>query len=503
MKRAPATAALLLSLAGSAQGQDPRPSFAAPFLPPGHWAVEAVRRLDAIGLVEPGFNRLARSPSRRAVMRALRDAAARAEREAPGLAALTRAYHARIVEEFPSTAARFEGAERRRAGFGSGFLIGGYEVREGRLLSGFGYENGDDWTGPVPLHDVAAVLAGGGWGTTLGSSLAVSVSSVRQAGDWGLDAGYATAVWRRAGLWLGRRALGFGPGTGGGIAVNPSVAFDGGGIYLADPMHLPGFLRGLGPVVFETFLTRVGDSGSIENPWMWVAHGAVEPHPRVGIGLNRAAMFGGEGENGLSLRNLAYLLVGKHGGAGSGFDNQIFAIDVWYRPSLAGLPVILFLEWGIEDSAGAIADVPGVVAGLELAAVPGVPELALGVERASFAGRCCGNPIWYRHWKFDSGWTVGGVPLGHPLGGHGTEWLAFARADLLEARLRIDGRAFRRDRGAENLFAPDRLGRSTGARIRTEFRALARVEFVLHGALESGEGGWRESSVMVGLRMLY
>ena len=50
------------------------------------------------------------------------------------------------------------------------------------------------------------------------------------------------------------------------------------------------------------------------------------------------------------------------------------------------------------------------------------------MEYAHFAHSCCGNPPWYRHKQFPGSWALRDVPLGHSLGGEGTEWLGFLRA---------------------------------------------------------------------------
>ena len=116
---------------------------------------------------------------------------------------------------------------------------------------------------------------------------------------------------------------------------------------------------------------------------------------------------------------------------------------------------------------------------------------------------CCGNPTWYRHWLFTDGWTVTGTPLGHPLGGHGSEWLGFASADLLDARLRLTLRAFHRDRGGENLFAPDRAGISNGAAGGAELRATSAVDVLLRAAVEKGSSGWRQSRASAAVRVRF
>jgi hypothetical protein len=197
------------------------------------------------------------------------------------------------------------------------------------------------------------------------------------------------------------------------------------------------------------------------------------------------------------------MLIGKHAGAGSELDNQVVAFDLHYRPPLGALPLAVYAEWGMEDSAGAWYNVPGMVLGVEVPALPGVPALAVGLERTSFGSSCCGNPIWSRHWIFRQGWTDDGRLLGHPLGGHGSEWLSYARADLFEARLHLDLRLFARDRGEESLLAPERMGRSRGGRLGVEGRLASGLGVFFLGGLEEGDAGWRESMVRVGGQIVF
>ena len=142
---------------------------------------------------------------------------------------------------------------------------------------------------------------------------------------------------------------------------------------------------------------------------------------------------------------------------------------------------------------------PGVLVGIDLPSLPGLPGLALAVERTSFAGTCCGNPIWYRHSTFWDGWTQDGRPLGHPLGGHGHEWAVRSRLHLNDARLRVNADAFVRDRGNENLYADVRNGSSTGGTIGLEADIKDGLRLLGEGLMEDGEG-WREVRLMVALR---
>lgn len=475
----------------------PAPEFAAPFLPDDHWSLGAVRRLYGLGLTPPGFDPGRRTLSRREAGALLLRAAELAEAGAPRAARIARAYALRFAEEFPATAAALEGRATGAAWLGRADVLAGVELRRGAVRAGSGYANGSGWTGPEPAGDVAGGVLGASGAVALHPYVAAVLAPVLRSGRLDLADAHIVAVVRGVGAWVGRRPVGFGPGVGGALVLDAAVPFDGGGLFLARPLTLPG---PLGPLRLETFVSRMERNGPVLRPWVWAARAGLVPHPRLALGVNRGAVFGGSGNGEFSLRDLAYVIVGKHGGERSEAENQVVALDAMFRPPLGRLPLVLYVEWGFEDSAGAWKDVPAVVAGIELSAVPGLEALALGVERTAFAGSCCGNPIWYRHWAFLQGWTDGGVPLGHPLGGHGSEWLLHARADLLDARLLLAGRAFTRHRGAENLFAPDRQGPSRGADLWARYRVRRAWDAIARAFFETGERDWHEARVLAGLR---
>ncbi|MFW6079076.1 MAG: capsule assembly Wzi family protein, partial [Gemmatimonadota bacterium] len=400
-----------------------------------------------------------------------------------------------------------EGSAPRGVHLNDGWLGTGWDERSGRLLAGTGYEGGRPWSGPRPVPDAAGVASAVRWTPSFGRHAGMAVEPVLDGDSARLRAGYVHAAGYGVELWIGRRAVGYGVGAGGRIVFDGAVPLDGGGLRLADPRMLPGPLQHLGPVRFDMVLSRVDDNGEFERPWLWGMRGAVSPHERVTLGLTRGIMFGGGGNTSPSLRALAYMLVGKHAGRGGEFDNQVLALDVRWRPPFGPVPFVVYGEWGMEDSAGAWRDVPGVIVGAEVAALPGEPNAGVGVEHVRFWESCCGNPLWYRNWAFQGGWTDGGEPLGHPLGGHGEEWLAYGHADLFDARLRLRVRGFLRRRGSENLFAPARESTSGGGAFEAELRAASSVEAYLSLAFESADvgvedEGWRASSTVAGVRVL-
>ena len=461
-----------------AEAQRPRVS---PFLPDDHWALEIARTLDARGLMPVDYDAGTRRQTAGEVWRGLEAAA----ESSP----LARDALARLVEEL--------GPEWGRAGLAwAAGLDVGLGSRAGDVLAGRG-NHVDDWIGPYPLED----HRGGRGGATFFGRFHVVAAGF----DGRLDAGgarltdaYALVGAGPVDLWVGAMTDGFRAGPVGSLVVTATEPGPGLGLAFREGLHLPGFLAHLGPVRFTTHLYRAGANGSFRHPWLWLMRGTVAPHPRVSVGVSRAIMMGGEGNDGPSVQSLAYALIGKHAG---GFDNQVVSVNARYRaPTESVLPLVGFLEWGFEDSAGAWRDVPGIIAGIEVPRLPFAPAASAGVARTQLAESCCGNPMWYRNWAFRGGWTDGGVPLGHPLGGHGREWLAFGRVGLAEARVQLDAAGFTRWRGGENLFAPDREGDSRGGRIGVVLLPDADWRLFARGELERGSrGAWREHHLEVGI----
>lgn len=472
-------------------------------LDPDHWAIAAAQRLAALGLAPEGFGWGERALSIHEVGRVLRTAAERAPLEAPAYAALARDYLDRFNEEFGVPQRSDDGSGNGAVGGLTGSLDAGYSLREGRVLAGIGYNNQDDWTGAIPASDVSTSFAGATLRLAAHPRFALEVAAEYDDPDVDIERAEVLASWRNVAAWVGRRRMGFGPGAGGGIVLTGIEALDAVGLESLDPFTLPGPLEHLGSIRIQAAFSRIRNGDRIRDPWFWVGRVAIEPDARLQLGLTRAVMLGGEGNSAWTLRSVFYSLIGKHAGEMGEFDNQVLAFDVHYRPPVGVIPLLLYLEWGMDDSAGAFKDVPAIVAGVFVPSIPIFPAASLRLEHTIFDEACCGNTIWYRNWAFRGGWADAGIPLGHPLGGHGREWQAEFRADLHEARVRMAVGALLRHRGDENLFAPQRAGDAVGVWLRGAVRASPRIEIFFAGAVERGEADWEERSLDVGVRWLY
>lgn len=521
-----AAALVAIHVGGAARGQEAPVRLATPFLPAGHWSHDAARKLDGLGAAPRGFD---------AGVRALRIAEAvwvfetAARADDAGIARLARGYLERIGEEFGSWLAALEwirssspppsspavrdslgGSQDRVQGaaappgalIANGAVGAGYVRRDGWLLAGIGYDPAE-WQTPVPDEDVDA--ARGDVFLTAGAprSLAIGAMPFMRGDQAELGETHVVAQLGKVGVWGGRRALGYGVSPGGGVVLSDRVTLDGGGIFITEPILLPGFLRALGPIRAEMVLSRLENGDVITDPWFWGSRITLQPHARLDIGLNRGAMFGGKGGSQITLEYLLFTFVGAHSGDERGeFANQILSLDVRYRPPVGRLPLVAWLEWGMDDTSGGWYRSPAIFAGIELAGVPGAEAVSIGVERASFAAHSHKNPLWYRNLTMRGGWTHERRPLGHPLAGHGTEWRVYGSADALEARLRVRADVRLRDRGEENLYAPTRTGSSTAAALHAEWRAAHWLDLGLIAEIERA-AEWRASSWSTSARVLF
>jgi hypothetical protein len=486
------------SVAPARSAHPPHAADASPLLPPGHWAVRAAERAEAMGLA-PGWFPAQDAAPRGAVLDALEQAAEAAEGGDPLLASLAHGWVDRFREEFPEYGEDADGDPLLVSV--NGHAAAGYAGERGRLSPAVGYfASRQD---PQPVPDVATARLDAAGRAQAGRHLALW--ALGRWDDEGVDLARWEAVAQAGPLSLsaGKQPVGYGWSEGGGITLGapllPRVE-----VQTVRPLRLPGFLRYAGPVAGHVFLSRAGGTRHPDEPWLWGARVAFRPHGRLSFAVNRAALFGGEEE--VTAEKVLKMLVGVI--RGTTFENQILSFEGrWRLPTEALIPATVYLEWGADDGAGALNEVPGQVAGIFFPAIPGAPEVGAGAEVTRFADVCCGHGPWYFNFSFPGNWARGSRPLGHPLGGAGWEAAGFARAEVLDARLRMDARGFVRERteasfGAGNLFSPGRAGRSLGVQGGFSYRLRPHVELRARGRAEGGDG-WSETALDAQLAVFF
>jgi hypothetical protein len=374
------------------------------YLEPGHWSWDAARRLSAGGMAPPASDPMAAPMTLRHMRQLLAHAAGTADTpRSDGVAALARGYQRLLMAEADSAGL-----------LAAATLVGGWTAARGEALGGEGYFPDQDWVGAVPLRSSeypAIALRAHGY---LMPWLSWNVHGGYLAEQWVVPAVTLGAALGPFDAWAGRRRLHYGAGRGGAIVTGSGIndmpafahrtldTFEGVGIEVREPFSFPWLERVLGPSRIEVVAGRISRNGLVESPN--VVFGRITASPfsdRLILGVNRGAVFGGEG-NGVTPRRLLGLLAGLHN---AGFEDQVISAVLRYRPPLGVWPLALYLEFGADDTAGALTDVPTYVAGLDVAAVPGLAGLALSVEHARYSGSCCGNPPWYRNVFFRGSWS--------------------------------------------------------------------------------------------------
>ncbi|HSJ24508.1 MAG TPA: capsule assembly Wzi family protein, partial [Longimicrobiales bacterium] len=307
--------------------------------------------------------------------------------------------------------------------------------------------------------------------------------------------------------WVGRQRLHYGVGRSGGVTTGSgwhgaphlhraAGAVTGFGIATREPFHFPSFLRVLGPDRIEIAIGRTERAGDVEAPWVVMGRLIGTPFSRrFTLGLNRGAIFGGT-DRPVTLRRLIGVLIGEYGtdadGARSAFENQVLSGVIRYRPPVERvLPLELLLEFGADDMAGAIKEAPGIVAGFDVAAVPGLSHVSVTMEHTRFSAGSEGNlRAWYRNSDFGGSWSDDGRLFGHPLGGHGEETLVRVGFNAPERSTLVAVTGFTRQRRTYNLYAPEREGTSHGGSLAVEADGRAGWGLRVWASYEGG-ADWR------------
>lgn len=302
--------------------------------------------------------------------------------------------------------------------------------------------------------------------------------------EFGLQAGR----WRVA---AGRTPIGYGPGRGHGLVFGGAVPIDQVSVETLAPLRLP-----VGTVRAHTFLGRFRRSQNPRRPFVWGGAIAWQPHRRLQLAVLRGAMFAGDSaREKFSLRQFARVVVPLRN---TGEENHVYSFAVWYRPPLERWwPLSVSLEWGADDSAGALDERPGVrmelYTPLSNGAGVGLTATRLGTRPAlGFTG----HGAWYHHGSALGPWIAEAQPLGVALGGELSELQGYAHGTAAAGRAWWGAAVGLRRRSVDNLFAPLREGRSWLTTIDGSWRLTSQLEGRTSISMEWGNG-WTSRDVRI------
>jgi hypothetical protein len=355
-----------------------------------------------------------------------------------------------------------------------------------------GYFLRRQWRDPVQRPGASSVRIGANAWVPLGARTVASLTTAHGAGsDLSVEGAYLHRSLGSWNLWGGRHpvALGMrGPET----QLLAGARIDGASVRRARPLHLPGPLRRVGAVTGEAFFGRpVGDIGSYRDPFLSGARVAFRPSHALTIGLNRVSLFGGEGNEAITPKNVMLMLMGftSYFGKDTSFENSLASADLTLITRVARTPLVLSGEWAFEDVGFSFLLVPGISLRAELPSVPALPDWSAAASHTRMARSCCGYPSWYHHMDFGAGWVLDRQPLGHPLGGHGDETRISAARSPLLGGVGVALGAGRRVRGRQNIYAPTLIGESWVFDAALEVGVSGRIRLGVAGAAEIGGPG--------------
>ncbi|MGA8891031.1 MAG: capsule assembly Wzi family protein [Anaeromyxobacteraceae bacterium] len=483
----PLVAAALLAGPGAAMAAEdrPLPKFGvSALLPTDHWAVRAAVRLDGVGLVT-GWLPASQAAPMYMVWAALEEGARRAETERPAMAALAKGWKEKFQQEWRGI------DEKGLWRFVGGQASAGYQWNG---LTPAPPETPPAFWSLTPPHESAPFVAAEAAGAisdylALQAVVAATTDEVTWAGALVTGVGPVSLSVGRVPGQTGFAAPGGGVVIGGGN-LRDQVEFQ-----IFRPVDIY-----IGLLSFDLSLGLLRpphhDYGTLL--WQWSLQ--YQPVPRLTFSIQSGVMMGSETweqatGSPFTWKDFAKAITYR----GNGTENNVYSVAGRYRlPTEDWVPVTLYLDWGGDDNGGAWYSAPGIDAGFLVPSLPFAPEVSVGFEWSFFGTVCqpgapegglCRPPDmglnWYTHGYYS--WTRGDLPLGHRMGGNGREYLLYAAADLLDARLLLRGDVFLRDRFSGNLYAPY-TGKTGGFDAQATWR-IGIGEVGVSGSLETG-GGW-------------
>jgi len=209
---------------------------------------------------------------------------------------------------------------------------------------------------------------------------------------------------------IGKKSLWWGPGVYGSLLLSknaePLTLIR---VHHPDLFLLPGFLRVIGPLQFDFFVSRLEEDRVIPQPYFQGTRIVLKPHSIVDVGLTRTIIMGGEGKPSITPLRYWDIWFGENKDAGLDSSNSVAGLDI----QLTFPSVRFYGEWGGEDEAGFFPSKGAYIVG---AYFPGLFQNYFRVEYADIT-----DPSWYVHSVYQSGYTYKKQILGHHVGRGGSD----------------------------------------------------------------------------------
>lgn len=183
-----------------------------------------------------------------------------------------------------------------------------------------------------------------------------------------------------------------------------------------EPALLPWIFKYLGPIRFSAFITRLEkERTDIPEPLLWGMNIDFKPSPYVELGIQRTALYGGEGRSeSFSTWWDSFTAAGENTDPNQPGDQRAGGYLKVTLP-FSWQPFQLYLDMAGDDQNNHLPEKWGYVTGIYLPRVAGLQRLELRGELAM--NHIDGWPnYWYNHWLYTQGYTYQGRIIGHHMG---------------------------------------------------------------------------------------
>jgi membrane-associated phospholipid phosphatase len=234
-------------------------------------------------------------------------------------------------------------------------------------------------------------------------------------------------------LVVGRQSLEWSPGTEGSMLLsNNAPPVDMVRLVNTEPLHLPSFLRILGPVKFDQFFGRLGGRPYIQRPYIYGQKANFKPFSFLEIGFARTVTIGGKGSgigNQLTAGDFIRSFFAKlYQPANSVPGDVRTEIDWTFYVPKVGHHIVFYGDGFADDDPLPILNVPRNPwhPGLFINGFPGLPKLDFHIEGVSteqlnyVADNTNAGRFNYFNENYHDGYTNAGYILGNSVGRDGT-----------------------------------------------------------------------------------
>ncbi len=235
-------------------------------------------------------------------------------------------------------------------------------------------------------------------------------------------------------LSFGQQSLSWGPGPGGSLLWSDNAEAVPMVRWLESDVHLPSFLKFLGPARIDNFFGRLEGHSYVSHPYIYGNKINFKPLPNLELGFGRTVTIGGRGGTALTSKNFLLSFFGRTSQALNSVPGDSHSSFDWtFNVPKVGNYLVFYGELYADDDPVPFVNQPKnpYRPGIYLTRFPHLPKLDLHLEAAD--SESPGQPhnignLNYWNYQYRGGYTNDGNLIGNTVGRMGRtiqSWLTY------------------------------------------------------------------------------